>query len=321
MDVATLGRAFAAARLWPLVLAAALNFVCLWIKAVCWRLMLAPRHRISVLRLFRITIATFAASAIAPARAGEVLRVWTLKRREGVPVANTAAVAVAEKLLDGLAIVILVAPIPWLLPGLPSWVATAIGACAAIGVVVFVGLVIAIGRVNPSHGNGGEVEDAAPGTLIRRFLAGMHVLRSPRRLLGTMALLLVMWMLDLGQVMAVLYAVGVDLPIAGGILVLFTLNLTIAVPSTPAQVGALEVGALVGLGLLGVPREAGLAFALLYHATQVIPLVAAGLMFELRLVLGRDVEPPAPAGSAANRVVARPPTEVPVPAPATPGHD
>jgi glycosyltransferase 2 family protein len=325
MDFATLGRAFAAASLWPLVLAAALNFVCLSIKAVCWRLMLAPRHRVSVLRLFRVTIATFAASAIAPARAGEVLRVWTLKRREGVPVADTAAVAVAEKLLDGLAIVILVAPIPWLLPGLPSWVATAIGVCAAIGVVVFVGLVIAIGRVKPKPGNGGEAEEPAPGTLVRRFLAGMHVLRSPRRLLGTMALLLVMWTLDLGQVMAVLYAVGVDLPIAGGILVLFTLNLTIAVPSTPAQVGALEVGALVGLGLLGVPREAGLAFALLYHATQVIPLVAAGLVLELRLVLGRDVEAPAPdgpaAGSGAERSVARLPTETPVPAPATRGHD
>jgi uncharacterized membrane protein YbhN (UPF0104 family) len=148
----------------------------------------------------------------------------------------------------------------------------------------------------------------------------MHVLRSPRRLLGTMALLLVMWTLDLGQVMAVLYAVGVDLPVAGGILVLFTLNLTIAVPSTPAQVGALEVGALVGLNLLGVPHEAGLAFALLYHATQVIPLVAAGLMFELRLVLGRDVEPRGPTGPAADPVAALPPAEPPMPARAT-GHD
>jgi uncharacterized membrane protein YbhN (UPF0104 family) len=293
MDFATLGHAFAAARLWPLVLAAALNFACLWAKAVCWRVMLAPRHQVGTLRLFRVTIATFAASAIAPARAGEVLRVWTLKRREGVPVADTAAVAVAEKLLDGLTIVMLVAPVPWLVPGLPSWVATAIAGCAAIGIALFIGLVIAIGRVGP-------VDPSAPGTLVRRFLSGMHVLRNPRRLLGTMAILLVIWTLDLCQVMSVLYAVGVDIPIAGALLTLFTLNLTIAVPSTPAQVGALEVGALAGLDLLGVPREAGLAFALLYHATQVIPLVAAGLLFELRLVLGREVDPPAASLPAAD---------------------
>ena len=120
MDFAALGRAFRTAKLWPLVLAAALNFACLWGKAVVWRLMLAPRHVVKITRLFRLTIATFAASAIAPARAGEVLRVWSLKRRDGVPVADTAAVAVTEKLLDGITMVILAAPVPWLVPGLPS---------------------------------------------------------------------------------------------------------------------------------------------------------------------------------------------------------
>ena len=113
MNFAALGRALSSAKAWPLVLAASLNFVCLWGKAVCWRIMLAPRHKISVTRLFRYTIAAFAASAIAPARAGEVLRVWTLKRRDNVPAADTTAVAVAEKLLDGISMLILVAPVPF----------------------------------------------------------------------------------------------------------------------------------------------------------------------------------------------------------------
>jgi hypothetical protein len=60
------------------------------------------------------------------------------------------------------------------------------------------------------------------------------------------------------------------------------------VPSTPAQVGALEVGALAALDLLHVGHEQALAFALLYHTLQVIPLIAVGLIFELRLVLGRE---------------------------------
>lgn len=281
MDFAALGRALRSAKLWPLVVAATLNFVCLWGKAVCWRVMLAPRHRVSVIRLFRYTIATFAASAIAPARAGEVLRVWTLKRRDGVPAADTAAVAVAEKLLDGISMLILVAPVPWLLPGLPSWVAGAIAVCAAIAITLFVGLFIAVGRVDATTSR----------TLVRRFLAGMHVLRSPKRLLVALGVLILVWAADLGEVMAVLYAVDIHLPIAAGLLILFTLNLTIMVPSTPAQVGALEVGALAALDLLHVGHEAALAFALLYHALQVVPLIAAGLIFELRLVLGREGDP------------------------------
>ena len=281
IDWSKLSRALRDAMLWPLFLAAGLNFACLWGKAVCWRIMLAPRYVVSTMRLFRYTIAAFAASAIAPARAGEVLRLWTLKRRDGVPVADTAAVAVAEKLLDGASMLILVAPIPWLLPGLPTWVVSSILLCAGIAVGLFIGLFIAVGRVDTSA-------PASKRSWFTRFLSGMHVLRSPKRMLGSMASLLFVWLADLAEVMLVLYAVGIHLPLAAGLLILFTLNLTIAVPSTPAQVGALEVGALAALKLLHVPQEPALAFALLYHAMQVIPLILAGLALEMRLVLGRD---------------------------------
>jgi uncharacterized membrane protein YbhN (UPF0104 family) len=282
VDYAELGKQMRSAKLWPLVLAAGLNFLCLWGKAVCWRIMLAPRHKVGVWRLFRYTIATFAASAIAPARAGEVLRVWTLKRRDGVPVADTAAVAVAEKLLDGISMIILVAPVPFLLPGMPWQVAGGIAACAAIALVLFVALFIAVGRVE---------ESASSRTWVRRFVAGMHVLRSPKRVLGSLLLLIFVWSADLGEVMAVFYALDIHLPVAAGLLTLFSLNLWIAIPSTPAQFGALEAGAISALQLLQVAGEKAAAFALLYHALQVLPLVIAGLVMEYRLVIGREGDP------------------------------
>ena len=65
-------------------------------------------------------------------------------------------------------------------------------------------------------------------------------------------------------------------------------------PSTPAKVGALEVGALAALDLLHVASEPALAFALLYHAMQVLPLIVVGLVIELKLVLGREPDEPSP---------------------------
>jgi hypothetical protein len=50
--------------------------------------------------------------------------------------------------------------------------------------------------------------------------------------------------------------------------------------------------------LLHVGNEAALVFALLYHGPQVIPLIAAGLIFELDLVLGREDDPHAPAAAS-----------------------
>ncbi len=286
LDAAKLAEALGSARLWPLALAAVLNFGCLWGKAVSWRLMLAPKNLVPVGRLFRYTIAAFAASAIAPARAGEVLRVWTLKRRDGVPVADTVAVALAEKLLDGTSMLILVAPLPWLVSGLPSWVERSIVVCAAVALAAFAGLYIALAVVGAGEGTA--------RSWLQRFVTGMHVLRSPARLFSTLAILIGVWLIDLAMVTLVLYAVGIDLPIGAGLLILFTVNLTIMLPSTPAQVGALEVGALAALDLLHVPHEPALAFALLYHVIQVVPLLAVGLVLELNLVLGRvPAEPPA----------------------------
>jgi uncharacterized membrane protein YbhN (UPF0104 family) len=281
IDVARLGSEFARAAWWPLVGAAVLNFGMLLGKAVCWRIMLAPAHVVPTGRLMRYTIAAFAASAIAPARAGEVLRVWVLKRRDGVPAAATTATAVAEKLFDGVAMLILVAPLPWLLPDLPAWVGDSIAGAAAIALAAVVVLYIAVGRVTAQA-------DAESRSWLRRFVAGMHVLRSPRRSLACLAALVVVWVLDLASVLLVLHAVGIAANAGAGLFVLFTINLAIMLPSTPAQLGALELGAVGALHVLGVPGEPAAAFALLYHGIQVIPLIVVGLVLELPLVLGRD---------------------------------
>ena len=287
VEWAKLGDAFAHAKLWPLLLAAGLNFVLLYGKAACWHVMLAPRYVVKTIPLFRYTIASFAASVIAPARAGELVRVWALRKYHGVPWSEGAAIAVAEKLLDAISMLVLISPIPWLLPELPTWVGTSLGVCSAVSVAVFVVLVIAIGRVKPES-----------ATWFARFLKGMHVLRAPRRLVLAFAALFLTWVADLAMVMLVLYGVGIDLPIGAGLLILFTLNLAIVVPSTPASVGALEVGALAATRLLHVPDEPALAFALIYHALQVVPLIVAGLALELRLVLGLEQQQDASVAAA-----------------------
>ena len=278
LNLAALRDALATARIWPIAVAIVLSFANLLCKSACWHLMLAPRHRVPLMRLFRYTIVAFAASAIAPARAGEVLRVWVLKRRDGVPAADSAAVAVGEKLIDGVSMLILVAPLPWLLPGLPPWVGKSIALCAVIAVVAFVGFRIALSRVRID----------AKSSWMGRFFAGMAVLRSPGRLFASLGVLTLSWILDLAQVSLILYAVGIHRPFAAGLLILFTLNLAILAPSTPGGVGALELGALGALDLLHVPHEPALAFALLYHAMQIVPLILVGLALEGRLVLGLD---------------------------------
>ncbi len=277
LDWRQLGVTLRDAVWWPLVPAVAIAFGMLWCAAYGLRVMLAPRYEVSTRRLFRYTIVAYAASVITPARAGELVRLWLLKHRDGVPTADAAAVVVAQKVVDGLMMILFVAPAPLLIPGLPTWVGRAIAIVAGVAVVVFVGLAIAVSRVG--------VRPA--GTWVARFIAGMHVLRSPRRLVLVAGAQLLAWAIDLVMVACVLHAVGIDLPVAAGLLILFTLNLTIAVP-TPANLGSLEVGVFAATRVLGVDDAKALAFALLYHACLVVPILVTGLLLELRLLTGRS---------------------------------
>ena len=64
--------------------------------------------------------------------------------------------------------------------------------------------------------------------------------------------------------------------------------MAITAPSTPASVGALEVGVILATRLLGIPDEPAAALALLYHGLQIIPLLVVGLALEWRLIVGKE---------------------------------
>ena len=274
LDWSEVSRALRHAELAPLLLCSCLYFVCLFGKALAWKIMLEPNYVVPMGRMYRYTIAAIAAAALTPARTGELVRVWALKRHEDVPIADATAVALAEKLLLTVALLIVVAPVPWMLPLLPEWVANTMLLAAGLMFGVLVGLFFAVRRL----------EAREPRSWLGRFVAGMHIVRDPKRLGLALVTLALTWTADLIAVMLVLHAVGIDIPVAGGMFILFTFSLAVAIPSTPAQVGALQVGALAATSLLGIPHGPALAFALLFQVMQIVPLLIVGFILELDVV-------------------------------------
>jgi glycosyltransferase 2 family protein len=282
IDLGALGNAVARAALAPLALACALGLGVLLGKALFWKLMVAPAAKVPLLRMWRYNVLSYATSLVTPARAGEILRFWLLKRREGVPAGFSAAVLVAEKLGDTLALLVLVAPIPLLLPGLPTWVSRSVLVLLVAGCVGALALWATLRRAHPERRLG-------------KLVAGMAVLRRPHGLAAAVGACLIAWCIDLLNIWVVLQALGIRLPWAASMLILLTVNLAILVPTTPGHLGALELGAVVATDLLGVPRADGLAFALVYHGVQIVPLLLAGaanlkLALEAQRQMGAEVE-------------------------------
>src|SRR4051794_14233850 len=82
VDLWRVGREIAGARPAWLMVSLATMFVNLVIRAVRWQYLLEPLGPVGFANAFRATAIGFAASAVLPARAGELVRPYFLARHE-----------------------------------------------------------------------------------------------------------------------------------------------------------------------------------------------------------------------------------------------
>src|SRR6202165_769582 len=92
-----------------LALSLATMFVNLAIRSRRWQSLLEPLHRTTFGNAFRATAVGFAASTLLPARAGELIRPYFLARHERMSATGAFATIVLERLLDTLAVLVLLA--------------------------------------------------------------------------------------------------------------------------------------------------------------------------------------------------------------------
>jgi glycosyltransferase 2 family protein len=76
--------------------------------------------------------------------------------------------------------------------------------------------------------------------------------------------------------------VHLDLPFGAGVTVLAFVGVGISVPSAPGYVGVFHWAATAALEVFGVPRSTALAYALIYHASAIVPITLAGWLYLLR---------------------------------------
>ncbi len=235
------------------------------LKSERWRILLQPFAKVPRTRLYHTLIMSFAASAVLPARAGELLRLFVLKREFGVPVSSSIGVIVVEKFLEMAGLLLVVGPLLVFLP-LDRWMSLSILALAGL-VLVGVVAILVMARYGKHK-----------SSVFGRLSEGVRCIGTVRRFVTVLGMSALIFVVDGVMITLVLRAYGIDLHWAAPALVLLPVNIAIAVPSTPAQIGIFEAAAVAGLTALGVNGERALAFAMTYHIIQVVPvLLIAGL--------------------------------------------
>jgi uncharacterized membrane protein YbhN (UPF0104 family) len=85
------------------------------------------------------------------------------------------------------------------------------------------------------------------------------------------------WTCEATMILLCARSMGLDvsLPLAG--IVLVGINLALTLPSTPASAGPFEGATVAVLLFAGLAKGPAVAFALFYHAIQVVPVTVAGV--------------------------------------------
>lgn len=280
-----------------LILAAAAGVALAYVVRVKrWLLLLAPLGSVGFGSATRATVIGFAVSTVVP-RLGEVVRPWLLARREQLSTSAALATIVVERLLDVLAVILLLGlfllAFSRQLPGADEQVLGALeagGLAAAVGAGAVLALVCAAARrPHWAAALAARVERLAPpgpGAAARRFItrfnAGLGAAGDAGRLLQAVLWSLLMWSLVGATAWWGCLAFGIAVPPSAGLLLMALMALGVATP-TPAGVGGFHAAVQVGLtAFYDVPMDAAVGAALVLHAATFAPVTVVGLAWMAR---------------------------------------
>ncbi len=275
------------ARLSLILLAAAINLTAVGFQAARWLAVVRPLSRAATLgQAFKAMLVGFAASTIVPARAGELARMHWFARRTGLPRPTVLASIVLDHLVNAAGLLLGLAVLPFFVT-VPLWIRPGAAFVLALFTVAAM-LVFGLRPISDPPAPDGE---RLPARGIAAFLAsarqGLAATTRPRALGISLSASLFSWALEINVVAVAMRAVGLNLPFTAAFLTLLAVNLALAFPfAPPGNIGTLEVGATLALVGFGVPKEQALAFGLVYHFLQVVPIGILGMIFA-----GRRHEP------------------------------
>lgn len=281
------------ARLDFLVVGFVLVVVTFVIRAHRWQYLLSPIGPTRFRTAFRTTVIGAAALAVLPARAGDLLRPYLLARQEGLGTSATFATIVMERVLDLIAMLVLLAFYVWgtadpLRLSEPLRHAIEVSAGLASGAAL---LLVALTWVMATHPEriGRLVFSAArflPNRMAdrlagyaRTFSAGFAVAREPQALGMAVFWSFLLWAVIAGEAWLIALAFGICMPFAGSFLLQALLTIGVAVP-TPGGVGSYHEAYRIGVTtFFGAANDAAVAAAIVTHVISYVPVVLAGAVF------------------------------------------
>lgn len=291
VNAAELLRGVAAIR-WNWVAAAIVldvaSYVC---QGWRWSLLLHPAGRISGWKATQAVYAGLFANEILPLRAGELLRIYLVRRWLNSGLSAVVSSVLVERFFDAVwlgmtvGVTVLFVPLPRYLLNAEE-VLAAVVFCAT---AVFVYLVVRregsppAGHCGPAR-SGGLLSRWTPA--LGKLAAGLRRIGRSRYLYGSFLLSGLLLLCQIAAFWLVMRACDLRLSFWQGAAALLIVHLGTVVPGPPSNVGTYQFFAVAGLTLLGVEKTAAAGFSVVAFVVLTAPLWVLGLAAVGRAGLG-----------------------------------
>ncbi len=273
----------------------AVYMVGLVIRAWRWHYLLRPVASLPTRDLFPLVTIGYMGNNIFPARAGEALRAYLLKRKHHVPLSASLATILVERVYDG---VVMLGFIFINLPELSRLTMASgfvgdIRTLALGGTVAFMGalVLLVLAAMFPHHTQRvleptlqrlpPRLQDRLRPLLLR-FLQGLEALGSPWEALMILVTSLVIWLLETAKYWFVMHAFDFQVSFFALMLMNGVVNLATTLPSAPGYVGTFDAPGIAVLVAYGVPRAVAAGYTLTLHAALWFPVTALGAYYLMR---------------------------------------
>lgn len=254
-----------------------------------WHYLLRPLKRVPMRRLFPVVVIGYMGNNVYPARAGELLRAYVLKRKEGVSGSASVATIVLERVFDGLTMLFFVfVALPF--TPLPDWLRmTVILSSVAFFGALLVFFVVAASPERTQLVYHWVIDRLLPDALrprVRgvadRFLTGLHSLRSGRDVVMLFATSVVIWLTETVKYWFVMHGFPFEVPFYALMLMTAVVNLATTIPSSPGYVGTFDLPGIRILETFHIPSPIAAGYTLVLHAALWLPITLLGFYYMWR---------------------------------------
>ena len=265
-------------------------FGAVWARTWRWHYMLRALKPVSLRRLFPMIAIGYMGNNVYPARAGEFLRAFVLKRDEGISMSASLATILVERIFDGLVMLLFVfialPAVPDLQPDLRRLVVLA--SLAFLGALMIF-LALASAPVTARRLYGTLINRLVPTRfrsqlmdLTDRFMEGLVGLRRGRDLMMILFTSIVVWLLETVKYWFVMQAFPFEISFFALMLMNGLANLALTIPAAPGGIGPFDWAGIETLAAFDVDRTLASAYTVVLHVALWFPITALGAYYFAR---------------------------------------